>query len=165
MDSRPPIFRSATYFIAHRSVKCRHCRAATRVAAVLLPANHEALADDEDAANRATNGVWQTVPVPALIFGLGMLPKSAETHLRNAAPGFGWNTPEMPNDAFWSNYCEHCGTVFDDEALHCEPGDSFVPMNEADGAKISLVEIGEPFEVFAYGYSLDSLYLPVKRHS
>ena len=165
MHWRPPIFRSASYFIAHRSVKCRHCKASTRVAAVVLPANHEALADDEDEANQETTAVWQTVPAPALIFGLGVLPKSAETHLRRLAPGFGWNTQEMPNDPFWSNYCEHCGTSLDDEALHCEPGDSFVPMNEAEGAEITLVEIAEPFEVFAHGYSLDSLYLPFKRRS
>jgi hypothetical protein len=158
MSSRPPIFRSSTYFIAHRSVMCVHCKKSTRVAAVVLPVDHEVLADDEE-------GAWQTIPAPALIFGVGELPKTAEAHLRRLAPAFGWVAEETPDDASWSNSCEHCGARIDDEALHCEPGESFVPMSEVEGARIRLVEIAEPFEVWARGYSLDALYLPFKRPS
>ena len=158
MSSRPPIFRSATYFIAHRSVTCDHCKKSTRVAAVVLPVDHEVLSDDEEE-------IWQTIPAPALIFGLGKLPKTAEAQLRRVAPAFGWIAEEMPDEAFWSNYCERCRTRVDDEALHCEPGESFVPMSETEGRQIRLEEIAEPFEVWARGYSLDALYLPFKRRS
>ena len=158
MSSRAPIFRSATYFIAHRSVMCEHCKQPTRVAAVVLPVDHEVVSDDDEEG-------WQAIPASALIFGLGQLPKAAEAHLRRVAPAFGWIAEEMPDGAVWSNFCERCHARIDDEALHCEPGESFVPMSEAEGTTIRLVEIAEPFEVWARGYSLDALYLPFKRRS
>jgi hypothetical protein len=158
MDLRSPNFRSESFFLAQRSVKCHVCEAQTRVVALGLPVNHEVLQDDEDDAGGQGGEVWQTVAANALLFHCEWLPKSAQARLREWAPGFGL-------ERCWSNHCEHCGTPLDDEALHCEAGDTFVPMTEQEGSKIRLIEILEPFEAWAGGYSLDVLFLPFPRRA
>lgn len=149
MELLQPNYRSSTYYIAQRSVGCPRCGASTRVAALALPINHEACEDGED----GQDSTWATVAACALLFGVSQLPPQAGAHLRRLAPGF-------RQESAWSNHCEHCNAPIDDHDLHCEPGDSFVPLSETQGAQITLIEIPEPLEVWASGYSLDPLFLP-----
>jgi hypothetical protein len=154
MDSLPPNYRSTSYFIARRNVTCGSCGASTRVVAVGLPINHEVR--EEDSA-------WEAVAGNALLFHIGDVPTAAEVHLRRLAPGFCEALVEPPDESNWANHCEHCGVQIDDHELHCEPGDTFVPISEAQGSKIRLTEIAEPFEAYAAGYSLESMFVPFPR--
>ncbi len=149
MELLQPNYRSITYFIAQRSVGCPGCGASTRVAALALPINHEACEDGED----GQDSTWATVAACALLFDVVQVSPLVEAHLRRLAPGF-------RQDSAWRNHCEHCNAPIDDHDLHCEPGESFVPLSETQGAQISLIEIPEPLEVWASGYSLDPLFLP-----
>lgn len=153
-DSPPPNYRSKSYFIARRTVRCGSCGFSTHVAALGLPTNHEVR--DEDSA-------WEAVSANALLFYVVDLPSAAKVHLRRLAPGFRELLIEAPDEAHWSNHCENCGLPIDDHELHCEPGETFVPISEAQGSKISVTDIAEPFEARAAGYALESMFVPFPR--
>jgi hypothetical protein len=159
MDLPLPRFRSRGYWLAQLAMVCPFCDAATRVAGVALPANHETLDDagDQDSA-------WQTVAANALLFFITQIPRETENHLRRLAPGFR-RAASGPADgeSHWANHCEHCGALLDDQELHCEPGDTFVPITAAQGSTIRLIEFDEPFEASAAGYSLEPEFLPFTR--
>jgi hypothetical protein len=154
IDSLPPNFRSTTYYIARRPVTCDSCGASTRVVAVGLPLNHEVR--DEDSA-------WEAVAGHALLFFIIDLPITVQGQVRRLAPGFREDLSQTQVESHWSNHCEYCASPIDDHELHCEPGNSFVPISESQGSKISFVEIAEPFEAWAAGYSLESLFVPFPR--
>ena len=160
MESPQPNFRSTAYYAAQRSIDCRLCGGSTRIVALGLPANHEVL--DEDAE---LDAAWQPVAANALLFFLEQLPLAAEQQLRLLAPGFRRTPSEAAQHGFWANHCERCDATLDDQELHCEPGDSFVPSSEAEGSKIRVIRIEEPIEVSAQGCSLDPAFLPFGRSS
>jgi hypothetical protein len=155
MDLPLPRFRSHAYWLAQLAMVCPFCEAATRVASVALPANHETLDDTDDLASG-----WQVVAANALLFFITQLSPETESHLRRLAPGY---RRADSGEARWSNHCEHCGALLDDQALHGEPGDSFVPITAAQGSKIRLIEFDEPFEASAAGYSFEPEFLPFTR--
>ena len=145
-------FRSPKYCIAQMALRCPFCGMATRVAAILLPVGHELLDEEEGQESR-----WQAVGATALLFFVTELSGGSASSLRQLAPGFACVRDR------WSNHCEHCQALLDDQDLHCEPGDTFVPMDTAQGSKIRLVEIDQPIEVSAAGYSLQPEFLPIPR--
>jgi hypothetical protein len=159
MDLPHPRFRSRTYLVVQRVTTCWLCSASTRVAAVGLPADHEVLDDDEESG--ASD--WQLVAAGALLFYIEELPKSVKKRLRTLAPGFRRAHSGPAQDSYWVNHCEHCNEVLDDHELHCEPGDSFVPISEAEGSELRLAEIHESFHARAGGYSLAPQFLPFAR--
>lgn len=158
MDLPLPRFRSRAYWLAQLAMVCPFCGAATRVAGVALPANHETL-DDAD----GQVPTWQLAGANALLFLLTQIPQETEGHLRRLAPGFRRTDGGLTGESQWANHCEHCGALLDDQNLHCEPGDSFVPITAAQGSRIRLIEFHEPFEGSAAGYSLEPEFLPFSR--
>jgi hypothetical protein len=156
MNSPPPNYRSTSYFIARRPVTCGSCGESTGVVAVGLPTNHEVR--DEDAA-------WEAVAGNALLFYVVNFPAAVRARLQRFAPGFREDLRDALDEPHWINHCEHCDSSIDDHELHCEPGDTFVPISEAHGSKIHLTEIEEPFEGWAAGYSLESLFVPFPRRA
>ena len=65
-------------------------------------------------------------------------------------------------DSHWANHCEHCGSRFSDDDLHCEPG-AFMPggLNEAE--RIHLTHVAEKFSAAAAGYALDPEFFAAMR--
>jgi hypothetical protein len=158
MDLPSPRFRSEAYWLAQVAVLCPCCGAATRVVGVALPANHETQGDAEDQGCG-----WQCVAANALLFFITQISRETECHLRQLAPGFRRADSGAAAESHWVNHCEHCGALLDDQDLHCEPGDTFVPLTAEQGSKIRLIEIHEPFEASAAGYSLEPAFLPFAR--
>jgi hypothetical protein len=158
MDLPSPRFRSRAYWLAQLAMVCRFCGAATRVVAVALPANHETL---DDAVDQGCG--WECVAANALLFFITQIPRETERHLRQLAPGFRRADRNAVSESHWANHCEHCGALLDDQDLHCEPGDTFVPITAEQGSKIRLIEIHESFEASAAGYSLEPEFLPFTR--
>jgi hypothetical protein len=156
MDLPLPRFRSRGYWLAQLAMVCPFCDAATRVAGVALPANHETLEDAEEDQGCG----WQTVAANALLFFITQIPRETQGHLRQLAPGFRRTDSGAAGESHWANHCEHCGALLDDQELHCEPGDSFVPITAAQGSQIRLIEFHEPLEASAAGYSLEPEFLP-----
>jgi hypothetical protein len=166
MDLPQPGFRSLCYLVAQRVIACPFCGMRTRVAAVALPIGHEVLEDQEERGQEQGLGLgtgWQAVAGNALLFFIAQLPGGAAEHLRQQAPGFGLTSNLATHEIHWANHCEHCKALLDDNALHCEPGDSFVPISEAQGTRIRLTEINEPIEGSASGYALEPQFVPFKR--
>jgi hypothetical protein len=124
-----------------------------------LPVDHEVLDHDEDGGAPA----WQSIAAGALLFYLEELPKSVERRLCILAPGFRLAHREAAPSPHWLNHCAHCNAVLDDQELHCEPGDTFVPISESAGSEIQLTEIHEPFQARAGGYSLATQFLSFAR--
>jgi hypothetical protein len=158
MDLLLPRFRSRAYWLAQLAMLCPFCGAATRVAGVALPANHETL---NDAAEQGCG--WQMVAANALLFFITQLPRETQGHLQQLAPGFRRADSAAAAESHWSNHCEHCGALLDDQDLHCEPGDTFVPITAEQGSRIRLIEFHESFEGSAAGYSLEPGFLPFTR--
>jgi hypothetical protein len=159
MDLPYPKFRSRTFLLAQRLTNCWYCGGTTRVAAVGLPVDHEVLDDDEESDALA----WQSVADVALLFFIEKLSKNVRKRLRTLAPRFQLMHGAPTQDSYWVNHCEHCNAVLDDHELHCEPGDTFVPISEADGSEIRLAEIHEAFHARAGGYSLAPQFVPFAR--
>jgi hypothetical protein len=149
MDLLQPNFRSSHYSIAQLSVDCWFCGASTRVVAVVLPNGHETLDEPDEQGNQS----WRAAAGNALLFFIDQVPRSVQVHLRLLAPGFQQAWSDEAEDTQWANHCEHCDELLDDDELHCEPGGTFMPMTEAQGAKIRLIKILEPLEAAASGYS------------
>jgi hypothetical protein len=153
-DSLPPHYRAKAYFIARLTVRCERCGAPTCAAALGLPASHEVC--DGDAG-------WESVAANALLFHVVKVSSAAAVQVRRIAPGYRELPAEPARDAHWSNHCEHCGASIDDQELHCEPGETFVPISEAQGSKICISEMQGPFEAWAAGCSLESAFVPFPR--
>lgn len=157
MDLTQPNYRSSSYLIAQRWVNCASCGASTPVVALALPIGHAVREEDEE----GTESTWQEVHGCALLFHVFHVPPAVQSQLGRLAPNFRPAADEDP--PAWSNHCENCAAPIDDQDLHCEPGDTFVPFSEGQGANISLIEIREPFEAAASGYSLEPPFLPLPR--
>lgn len=159
MDLQYPEFRSRTYLLAKRATDCWFCGASTSVVAVGLPAGHEVLGADEE----SDSSIWQSMAARALLSYIQELPTSVETRLRALAPGFRLAPGDSSRAPYWANHCEHCSAVLDDQELHSEPGDTFVPISQSAGLEIQLAEIDEAFEARAGGCSIEPEFLPSAR--
>jgi hypothetical protein len=155
MDLQQPNFRSTYYYIAQLSVDCRLCGATTRVVALILPDGHEALDEPDEQGSQP----WQAFAGKALLFYIDQLPAGAAANLCRLAPGFGQVAGDETQSSLWANHCEHCDALLNDDELHCEPGDSFVPDTEAQGADVRLFKIDEALEASAGGCSMDPEFL------
>jgi hypothetical protein len=144
--------RSPSYFIAHARAQCEHCNESSRVIALALPQEHEARVD----------GRWQRAQANAFIFHTTELPAPISRLLQQVAPLFSRKCGEGQRNPYWANHCEHCGSMFSDEALHCEPG-GFMPTQPAEAEAIALSEISEGFSADAAGYALDPEYFSLIR--
>jgi hypothetical protein len=143
--------RSRTYYVASTTAPCRHCGLSTRLLALAMPEDHETL--DMDA--QAGPGAWQRANLNALLFYVESLPKDVQTRLTQLSREFRLEHSTATQSSYWANHCQHCGSLLDDHDLHCEPDGAFMASGEDAARNIQLLEIHEPFEAVAAGYSFE----------
>jgi hypothetical protein len=144
--------RSSSYFIAETQARCAQCRRPARVLAIGLPPGHEILVDDE----------WQNVDANAFIFHVTALPDPVSRLLLKRSAAFHQTGSDDSTESPWINHCPHCASVFSGDELHCEPG-GFMPNSIDEAQAISLLQVEQPFSVFAAGYALDPEYFTSMR--
>jgi hypothetical protein len=144
--------RSSGYYIAQMQVRCEKCGRPTLVFALAVPPDHETLFDGE----------WQSADANALIFYVTELPDSVGRHLLERSAAFRLHCGQDPADSHWANHCEHCGGLFRDDDLHCEPG-GFMPGRAQEAEAIVLSHIAEGFSACAAGYALEPEFFAMMR--
>jgi hypothetical protein len=146
--SRDINVRSDSYLIACTVGTCPHCRAPTRLVALVLPPGHESL----DFGVDADADVWEISVCPAFLFYVEQLSASVERRLKSFSAvyrlAFGAATP----GPYWANHCQNCDSMLDDHDLFCEPEGAFLPTGPVGASAIELVRIGEAVEAAAGGY-------------
>jgi len=148
--------RSDGYFIAHAIGTCGCCHASTRLLALAVPPEHEALAMDTDAeSEEAAQDTWEVASCNAFLFYIGYLPDAVRRRLSEFSPSYRVARSAAAQGSYWANHCERCGSLFDDHDLFCEPEGAFLPTNDASAAAIRLQWINEPIEAAAAGYACD----------
>ena len=152
MHSGNANLRCSSYYIAHALALCESCNHPSRVFALALPPGHESRVD----------GVWQRIEANAFIFHVAELASPVSRLLHQAAPFFSRKWGEGQRNPYWANHCEHCGSMFNDEALHCEPG-GVMPTQPAEAEAILLCHVAEEFSADAAGYALDPEYFSLMR--
>jgi hypothetical protein len=135
--------RSSRYYIAQTDAACGNCGATSRVFAVALPPDHETPID----------GLWQIAQAHAFVFYILELPPPVIRRLRELCGGFRVSGGKAAADLYWANHCEHCGSRFSDDDLHCEPG-VFMPGGPDEAERIGLKHVAEEFSAVAAGYAL-----------
>jgi hypothetical protein len=169
-----PNLRSPTYYVAQTNAACRDCGLSTRLLALALPRTHETLevgppdaeaeldrvapdlvAPDRVVSDESAADIWQHANVDAFLFYVEQLPDRVQLQLRQISPGYRQAHSAVSQGIYWVNHCEHCGALLDDYELHCEPEGAFMPCSEAEAGKIHLLQILEPIEAQAAGYSPD----------
>ena len=144
--------RSSSYYIAHARVLCESCNHSSCVVALALPPGHQSLVD----------GSWQRVEANAFVFYVAELASPVSKLLHRTAPLFSRKGGEGRRNRYWANHCEHCGSMFNDEALHCEPG-GFMPTQPVEAEAILLCRVAEEFSADAAGYALEPEYFSLIR--
>lgn len=147
--------RSRTYTIARTSAPCRRCRRPTLLLALGVPDSHETLEID----------AWQQAGAEALLFHVQALPPGVRHRLQQLSPHFRTARSAATQNACWVNHCAHCGTLLDDDELHCEPEGAFFPTSQSAAADIELIRIDAPMAAAASGYALAPEFLPFMRRS
>lgn len=137
-------FRSSGFYLAQCHALCAGCGQLSRVVALALPVGHQALVE----------GRWQCAEANAFIFFIAELPGPIRRRLTRMAPLFSRKQGEGSRNPYWANHCEHCGEVFSDDELHCEPG-AFMPMGSSEAQAIALDHLPEEFSADAAGYAFD----------
>jgi len=160
--------RSHTYFVARANARCWHCGLTTRLLALAMPQGHETLEgdgwSDADCAGPVSDA-WQRAAVNAMLFYVERLPGGVQDRLKRISPLFHPAHSAATLNSYWANHCEHCGSMLDDHALHCEPEGAFTPSSEAAAANIQLQQIREPFEAAAAGYAIEPEFFGSMRKS
>jgi hypothetical protein len=136
--------RSPGFYLALSRASCTSCGQISRVTALALPEGHDALVE----------GRWQRAEANAFIFFINELTTSIGQQLAQMAPLFNRMQDGSNRNPYWVNHCEHCGAVFSDDDLHCEPG-VFTPMEPGDAAAVTLTYVAEEFSADAAGYAFD----------
>ncbi len=144
--------RSTSYYIAQTQVHCAKCGRQTRVLALAVPPNHE----------MQVEGEWQNVDAYALIFYVAELPEAVSRQMLERAPAFRPDCGEDPTGSHWANHCEHCGGLFSEDELHCEPG-GFMPSRTQEAEAIFLSHVPEEFSACAAGYALQPEFFATMR--
>jgi hypothetical protein len=148
---RPPTpnIRSPRYFLATTTRDCWRCAAITRVVAIVLPEEHEALYVEDDPAD----DYWQVSGQPVVLSYVGYLTESAAVRLRPLAPHYRIDFSQTTGTSYWMNHCEHCTVKLGDFDTVCEYGVGFSPRTTEQAAAIYLEEIPEPFTTSCGGYT------------
>jgi hypothetical protein len=156
--------RSPTYYVARTNAACGHCGLSTQLLALALPRTHETLEADRAAEEvepdrgDSITDTWQHANVDAFLFYVEHLPDRVQHQLRQISAGYRRARSAPTQGVYWVNHCEHCGALLDDYDLHCEPEGAFMPCSEAEARKIHLLQILEPIEAVAVGYTPDPVF-------
>jgi hypothetical protein len=145
--------RSPGYFIACALQRCECCKKSTPVVGLVVPAGHETLEIDADAAADAVAAdVWDAADGGAILFDVEYLPSAVLLRLRQLSPHYRACVSEVTGRSNWMNHCSFCGAPQSDFDLYCEPEGAFLPIAPGAAAKIRLIKVREPFEAQASGY-------------
>lgn len=153
--------RSPTYYVARTTALCPECGLATRLLALALPPLHEIL----DAESSDVQDDWQRSDANAFLFYVEQLPEDVQRRLEQLSSHFRLAQSAATQNIYWANHCEHCGTLLGDHELHCEPDGAFAPSSEAAAASIELLQIIQPLQAAAAGYTLEPEFFRCMRRS
>ena len=152
--------RADRFLIARAKVTCSGCAASTNVMAIVLPPGHETDESDEmdesdDVAYISNVGGWVGAQQYAFLFFVEQVSQKALEQLWRQ--GRHYRLPDIYDESGSGlrNHCAHCGAVFDEQGLFCEPGGAFSPANETDAASISLERMDESIEATVAGYAYE----------
>jgi|HubBroStandDraft_2_1064218.scaffolds.fasta_scaffold41508_2 hypothetical protein len=161
--------RSPTYYVARTTALCPECGLATRLLALALPPHHETLdAEGSDGTGDGGGDVsddWRRSDANAFLFYVEQLPEDVQRRLEQLSSHFRLAQSAATQNIYWANHCEHCGTLLGDHELHCEPDGAFAPSSEAAAASIELLQIIQPLQAAAAGYTLEPEFFRCMRRS
>jgi hypothetical protein len=148
--------KASHYLLLSTHHACRRCGEITRVFALALPASHQSLYEED--GNESAD-VWQPAEVPTVLSHVTALSASVALRLQAMAPGY---RPALnaPDNALWTNHCDHCHQPLDDNDLHCELEAPFMPLSTEAARAIHLTCVLEPIQVNAADSALDAQWLP-----
>lgn len=144
-----PSIRSPRYFLATTTRDCWRCAASTRVVAIVLPEEHEALYVEDDPAD----DYWRLAEQPTVLSYVWDLAAPVAARLRPLAPHYRIDSSQTVQRFYWMNHCEHCVAKLGDFDTVEEYGAAFSPITTEQAAGIYLEEIIEPFSASCGGYT------------
>ncbi len=144
-----PNIRAPRYFLATTTRDCWRCMASTRVVAIVLPEDHEALYVGDDPADDA----WQLFGLPVVLSYVEYLADSEAARLKSLAPHYRIDLSQTTGTSYWMNHCEHCAAKLGDFETVCEYGGAFSPRTTEQAAAIRLEEIKSHFATSCGGYT------------
>jgi len=146
--------RSPSYFIACALQQCECCHKFTSVVGLVLPAGHETLEINADAASDTHSAdVWEGAEVAAILFDVEYLPDAVQNRLRQHSQHYRASISDSTGRSNWMNHCSSCGAQQADFDLYCEPEGAFTPISAQAAAAIQLHVVHEPFAAQAAGYA------------
>lgn len=154
--------RCGRYLIARSTVICPHCRAETRVVALMLPPGHETRSMN-DAGDPIAEGpvhggdAWDGAACHAFLFYIEFLPDAVQHRLQALAPMY--RLAPGAQGSYWANHCERCGGIQEDHDLFCEPEGAFLPISPAAASIIEFLPINMILEAAAAGYAVDPQFI------
>jgi hypothetical protein len=132
----PQIFTTeARIYIVQSTACCRNCGNLNRV--VTLAAHPE--------VSKLPEGEFGFF----LLFHIQRMPASLLQALKAFSPSYGLCFDDEDKTPFYRNTCAVCEYVFEEEDLTMEPGDAFSPWDEADYARIRIIDAD-----YVVGYEL-----------
>jgi hypothetical protein len=132
--------RADRYAIASASALCPACARWTHVVALIVPQPHYILAERD----------WELVAGRASLFFVSGVSSSVSRRLASVCP---WYRQAIDGpQACLTNHCEHCACPLEDHDLHCEPGGSFQPRNDAEARAVNVWDVDEVLDADASGF-------------
>jgi len=139
-----PNIRAPKWNLVIASRECRRCGELTRVYAILLPAEHETLEEEDDPAGDC----WERGECSVLLSYVEALPAPIAAQLHVLAPRYRVDHSQTTQSFYWMNHCEHCEAKLGDFETIDEPGTFFELGPGLDERKLTIAdfrEIAEPF--------------------
>ena len=162
-NSREELFnvRAPRFLLARTQGACGRCRAPLRLFALVVPPGHETLEEDDAPAMET----WQVARHHAFLFHVESLPAAIRTLLTQHACSYRISGSAPQQGESWANHCARCGAAQDDQALFCEPGGAFFPIDEAGARRIELQGFDAAFTAAAGGYAHELEFCDAMRRS
>jgi hypothetical protein len=156
--------RSSSYFILRVAWYCRHCGESTHAHALALPETHEILQlDDAVQPGARPQDSWECAAITAVIFYVGYIGESVRRHLSQHLPHYARDLDEMTGSSYFMNHCDRCGAKQPDHELHEEYPAAFGSRRSGQAFEVRLIEVPEPFEAHAGGYTIEPAFHVFKR--
>lgn len=137
--------RANSYYLALSNQRCWKCKASTHLVAVGLPIGYE---------EEVEPGRWQRAPEPTLLRNIHRLSPHVVERLCAGHKGYRFAQSKSAKISYWFNHCLHCDAKQGDHMAHSQPGGAFFPTTPEEAAGVVLVNVAEPIEVSAGGFSL-----------
>jgi hypothetical protein len=141
--------RANVLWLARVWAPCPTCENKTPLYALILPAGHRALIEDDD----PVQDVWDVVEEPAQLYDVAYVSTALQAALRAHAPSYRLGYNALLEEFGWMNFCRHCGEGIEDESCALEFGSPLNPLDEVMAAKISLKELRLEVEAACYRQS------------